>query len=60
MTKHPHDRQERLKIKKLKFEEKDTKHASHLRRRIKDQLREQEAKDAEVRAYRGEGFLESN
>lgn len=45
MTKHPQNRAERLRLKKAKFEAKQSE-ASHIRRRLKTQLQDQETQDA--------------
>lgn len=51
---HPHDRAERLRLKRAKFEEEKNK-TSHIKRRLKDNLRDQESLD-EIKDYSHSGI----
>lgn len=55
---HPQDRAERLRIKKIKFETKDKEvSSSKARRRLKEQIKQQETED-ELRRVRSQGSLD--
>lgn len=54
--KHPSNRAERLRLKKLKYEEKKAE-ASHLRRKLQEQIKDQESRD-ELRRAQGHSSVD--